>query len=194
MQRGIVAGIVVDPSGKTWFQRARIFADSRPFSMVQLKKIMEHTTHTVEETYVIAKGLVHDILKHRAEDEKQAVVVALYGELGSGKTTFAQKIASELGVSKTVISPTFIIERVYKINVGVFTHFIHIDAYRLENADELLHLGFKDIVSDHKNFIAIEWAEKVEELLPKDTIKIYFEHVSEGERQIVIKSKSKVQK
>ncbi len=148
---------------------------------------MEHTAHTVEGTHTIAKGLVHDMLKRRAEDEKQAVVVALYGELGSGKTTFAQKIASELGVSKTVISPTFVIERVYKIDAGTFTHFIHIDAYRLENADELRRLGFENIVSDPKNFIAIEWAEKVEDLLPKDVIRIYFEFVDEEERKIKIR-------
>ena len=79
----------------------------------------QYTAHTVEETHAIAEELVCNILKRRTEDRKQAVVVALYGELGSGKTTFVQKIARELGVTETVISPTFVIERVYPIRTNV---------------------------------------------------------------------------
>ena len=66
------------------------------------------------------------------------------------------------------------------------THFIHIDAYRLGNSDELKQLGWNKIASDPHNLIVIEWAENVEDVLPKDAIKIYFEFVDKNTRKIRI--------
>ena len=150
----------------------------RPFSLCYNLFV----TKNREETYALASTFITDIAGTR---RKRALIIALYGDLGSGKTTFVQGCARALGITETVISPTFILERVYKIPRG--GHFIHIDCYRLENEKEIEHLGWNNITHDPQNIIFVEWAQKIEKLLPSDAIKIYFEHVSEKEREIVIK-------
>ena len=110
--------------------------------------------------------------------QSSATVVGLYGELGAGKTSFVQALAKILGVSQNVTSPTFVIEKIYKLdnsklNNGRFNRLIHIDAYRLKDSRELKALDWDTIVSDPKNLIVIEWADTVEDILPKDTKKIY---------------------
>lgn len=116
---------------------------------------------------------------------KKAKVFALTGDLGSGKTTFLQGMAKGMGIEKRIVSPTFILMRRYDAGKKVF---YHIDLYRLDdNADEELeNLGFKDFIKDSKNVIAIEWAEKAIELLPKNTTKIEFEYLGEDKRKIII--------
>ncbi|MEK7615912.1 MAG: tRNA (adenosine(37)-N6)-threonylcarbamoyltransferase complex ATPase subunit type 1 TsaE [Patescibacteria group bacterium] len=108
-----------------------------------------------------------------------ATVVGLIGELGSGKTTFVQKFAKSYGVKETVISPTFNIIKQYG-------NLVHIDAYRLKNAKELEKLGIQEIFSNPKNIVFIEWADRVRDILPEDTITIRFEHVSKNKRKISI--------
>ncbi|MBI4120869.1 MAG: tRNA (adenosine(37)-N6)-threonylcarbamoyltransferase complex ATPase subunit type 1 TsaE [Parcubacteria group bacterium] len=132
----------------------------------------------------IASKVVHEALAQRGA--LRATVVGLYGDLGSGKTTFVKNIAEVLGISEPVVSPTFIIERVYAMHHAQFTHFIHIDAYRLKDGKELLRLGWDDIAKDPKNLVFIEWADRVEAVLPKDAIKIYFEGVDERTRKVRI--------
>lgn len=94
-------------------------------------------------------------------------VVALYGELGAGKTTLVQGIAKGLGITKRITSPTFIIVRTYRLQNHDANFFYHIDLYRLESERELQGLGIEEIISDPKNIVAIEWAEKMFGLLPK---------------------------
>jgi len=144
-------------------------------------------TKNVNETYKLSGDLIEKVIKGK-ELRKKAIVIALYGQLGSGKTSFAQGAAQALGVKETVVSPTFIIERVYRIAVRGFTHFIHIDCYRLSGVEELKKLGWEEIVQNSRNIIFIEWAEKVENILPKNAIKVYFEIVNENTREISISS------
>lgn len=113
-----------------------------------------------------------------------ATIVALYGDLGAGKTTFTQAVAKALGVTETVTSPTFVIEKIYKLSHPHYTHLIHIDAYRLESGKELETLGWREIASDSKNLIFIEWPEKVADILPGNMHKIYFKFVDENTREI----------
>jgi tRNA threonylcarbamoyladenosine biosynthesis protein TsaE len=114
-----------------------------------------------------------------------ATVLALSGDLGAGKTAFVKELSTILGVNKDeVTSPTFVIEKIYKISHQLFSHLIHIDAYRLETSTELLHLGWEEISSDSKNLICIEWPEKVASLIPKDAVKINFEFIDETTRKI----------
>ena len=143
--------------------------------------------------------------KNRVENTKEqteAVVIGLYGELGSGKTTFVKGVAKAFGLEQTVTSPTFVIEKIYPIGTDgrkrptsngasklknhPFENFIHIDAYRLESGNELLTLGWDTISKDQKNIIFIEWPENVKEILPENMIKIKFEIVGKEERKIVI--------
>jgi len=112
----------------------------------------------------------------------KGAIIALIGNLGAGKTTFTQGFASGLGIKKRIISPTFILMRKYE-------DFYHVDLYRLEDdvEKEVTNLGLTDIWGKNGNVVLIEWAEKIEGILPKDTIRIEFETLSEDERKIVVK-------
>jgi len=119
-----------------------------------------------------------------------ATLVALHGDLGSGKTTFTQAVAKLLGVTETVTSPTFVIEKIYKLsenknNKNNFSHLIHIDAYRLESGSEMLSLGWKELISNPQNLIFLEWPEKIADILPENRVKLSFRFVDENTREIV---------
>lgn len=123
-----------------------------------------------------------------------AVVVGLYGDLGSGKTTFTKYFANQLGIDfDQIISPTFIIQKRFKISDSEknsdgagkqFDNLYHLDVYRIETPEEIKKLNWKEIISDPKNIILIEWANLIEEILPKGTSIIKFETISETERKI----------
>jgi tRNA threonylcarbamoyladenosine biosynthesis protein TsaE len=114
----------------------------------------------------------------------QGKIVALYGDLGAGKTTFVQGFAKGLGIEKRIISPTFVILRSY---VGKKFNFHHIDLYRLDSEQDIIDQGILDLFDDPKNIIAIEWAEKMEKILPKNLIKITLKYMNEKEREIDVR-------
>ena len=126
------------------------------------------------------------LAKNISRNGNSATIVGLYGDLGSGKTALRQAVAKCLGVRETVTSPTFVIEKIYKLDHQNFDHLIHIDAYRLGSGDELLHLGWEEIAKNPKNIIFIEWPERVSEILPEDIKKIYFTFVDASSRKIEI--------
>lgn len=115
---------------------------------------------------------------------KHAFVVALSGNLGSGKTTFTQGFAQGLEIKENVLSPTFVIQKDFLITNGAFNNFYHIDAYRLKNPKELLELGFKDLIKSPENLIVIEWADKIKKILPKNILKIKFMNLGKNKRKI----------
>ena len=96
-------------------------------------------------------------------------VIALHGSLGAGKTCFARGLAAALGVARPVTSPTFTIVNEYR---GGHTPFVHIDLYRLGGPEEVLALGFEDILAAG-GIVAIEWAERAAGLLPPETIHVH---------------------
>jgi len=112
----------------------------------------------------------------------------LCGDLGAGKTAFTKALADVLGVRDTVASPTFVIEKIYRLQNQRFSHLIHIDAYRLEHSSELKQLGWDGIIKNPKNLIIVEWADKVEDILPTNTKKISFEVTGENTRELRIKN------
>jgi tRNA threonylcarbamoyladenosine biosynthesis protein TsaE len=103
-----------------------------------------------------------------------------------GKTTLTQELAKHLKIKENIISPTFVIMKIYKINCAKYkSHFkqlIHIDAYRLEQADELLKIGWKEIEGNKKNLIIVEWPERVEKHLAVNTFYIKLDHIDEQTR------------
>ncbi len=128
------------------------------------------------------------------------LVIALYGNLGAGKTTFVQFLARALGVREKVLSPTFLIIKRFALDARIradgklinadkprFKFLYHIDCYRLRSAKELLKLGLKDILRDKENIVVIEWPEKVSRYLPAHAKRIYFEVVGDKERKVVVK-------
>ncbi|PKM86987.1 tRNA (adenosine(37)-N6)-threonylcarbamoyltransferase complex ATPase subunit type 1 TsaE [Candidatus Falkowbacteria bacterium HGW-Falkowbacteria-2] len=116
-------------------------------------------------------------------------VLALYGDLGSGKTAFVQGLAAGLGVKQTVNSPTFPIMNIYTVKNGKVKRLCHIDTYRLASGGELSEIGAIDYVGAFDTVTAIEWAEKAESLMPKEIVKIQFEVIGENERKITIVAK-----
>ncbi len=136
---------------------------------------MEIVTKNAEETADFGKKIAISL--------KGGEILALVGELGSGKTTFTQGLATALGVEGKIISPTFILQKVYHLTSG--GSLFHIDLYRLEEnfAGELKNLGVEDFWQKNNNIFVIEWADKAEELLPKGTIFIYFKH--DGDKRII---------
>lgn len=114
-----------------------------------------------------------------------ALIVALSGDLGAGKTALTQKVAAKLGVKEHVISPTFVILKNYKTEHDLFKNLVHIDAYRLDSSMELVTLGWIEIVKDKNNLIVLEWPEKVPECLKENNVcHIKLTHIDEETRQI----------
>lgn len=113
-------------------------------------------------------------------------VVALIGNLGAGKTTFAQAFAKALGVKERVQSPTFIFMHEHRLRrrtgPGIF---LHVDAYR-GGADELRHVGLEEYLGRPDTVVLIEWADRVTRLLPKRRITIRLRHLGGDRRGISI--------
>jgi len=123
------------------------------------------------------------------EKNKKTLVLGLKGDLGGGKTTFLQGFTKGLGIKQRILSPTFVILKRFKIKDLRFKNFYHIDCYRLNRDKEILALGFKEIILDSENIVAIEWAERIKKILPKNTIWIKFEFIDENKRKVRIEHK-----
>jgi len=113
-------------------------------------------------------------------------VIAFYGDLGTGKTTFVQGLAQGLGVKEMVNSPTFVIMKLYDLKNEKIKKFCHIDTYRLNNSQELDDLGVEEYWQENNTVSAVEWAEKVEDMLPQNCIRIRLKSLGEKKREIII--------
>lgn len=133
-------------------------------------------TYSEEETKSFAQNLAYKIKKG---------VIALYGDLGAGKTTFAAGFAKGLGIKEKIISPTFVLIRQHKIPNSKNMLF-HIDLYRLKDSKSLKNIGLEEILSNPQNLTILEWAEKAERYLPKKTIKINLRKINTQKREIII--------
>lgn len=132
---------------------------------------MEFVTNSPQETQNLGERLAKKF---------QGRTVALFGQLGSGKTNFVQGLALGLGIKKRILSPTFIFIRPYDAE-----NFYHIDLYRLENGQKGDGLGLEEILAEPNATVAIEWPEKIEAKL-KNPVKIYFEKISDETRRIKV--------
>lgn len=138
---------------------------------------LEIFTSSPLQTKKLGEMLAEEILKGKSG--KKALVIGLVGELGGGKTTFLQGFAKGLGIKEKILSPTFVIMK-------RFGDFYHLDCYRIQKTKDILGLGFKEIINNPKNIVAIEWADKISSLLPKNIILIKFEVIDEDKRSIVL--------
>jgi tRNA threonylcarbamoyladenosine biosynthesis protein TsaE len=123
------------------------------------------------------RDAAHRFLKATEGDH----IFAFYGEMGSGKTTFIKAICRELGVTDTVTSPTFTLVNEYKRrdDLTVF----HFDFYRIKNLTEVLDFGIEEYF-DTLSPCFMEWPEKIEPLLPPETIKVYITVMADNSRII----------
>ena len=108
-------------------------------------------------------------------------VVAMYGDLGAGKTAFVRGMARGLGLSCRVSSPTFTIVNEY---LGERT-LIHFDMYRLSGADELFDIGWEDYLA-RGAVCAVEWSENVEDAFFGDEVRVHIEKLSDSRREITV--------
>lgn len=139
----------------------------------------------IEDTHKIAEEAIS--LFFKSNKKEGAMVVALSGDLGAGKTAFTQSVGRILGIKEKIISPTFVIMKHYKTKNSNFKKLVHIDAYRLENGKELEKLRFTELLGDPANLILIEWPEMVKEIMPKKHRKISIKHLDEDSREFEIK-------
>jgi len=144
----------------------------------------------MEQTVITTKSEDTQALGEKiAQEVKNGGIVCLYGDLGSGKTTFTQGLAKALGSTANVNSPTFVIVRTYKLAQSqeqTAKSFYHVDLYRLESDKEMEDVGLREILEDPENIVVIEWAEKLGSLLPKKRTDIKFEYLGENQREINI--------
>lgn len=118
---------------------------------------------------------------------KEATIVRLMGDLGSGKTTFVKAIVKSLGGNESdVTSPTFVIMKSYPLRRGPWKKLIHIDAYRLDTPEDAEKLRLSEVFSDLNNLVLIEWPEKIAPYLPQKTTTVSFTFIDENTRKIEV--------
>ena len=118
---------------------------------------MEYITNSEKETETIGEQFGRRV--------KDGTVVAMYGDLGAGKTAFVRGMARGMGIDARVASPTFTIVNEYDGKTPLF----HFDMYRLGSSDELFDIGWDDYLA-RGGVCAVEWSERVSDALPDDTI------------------------
>ena len=128
-------------------------------------------SHSVEQTEEFAEEFSKSL------NGKE--IIAMYGELGAGKTAFARGLARGLGVEDSVSSPTFAIVNEYQ---GVYPIY-HFDMYRIESWNDLDSIGFFDYIDN--GIIIIEWSENIEGALPDDVIRININKTSDENERII---------
>lgn len=134
---------------------------------------LEITTHTVEETEHAGEALAKTLLPFS--------VVALFGDLGAGKTAFVRGMARGLGSTSRVTSPTFTIVNEYSGSLELF----HFDMYRLGSSEELFDIGWDDYLT-RGGVCVVEWSENVNDAFDGTEIKVTIDKLSDTDRKITI--------
>jgi tRNA threonylcarbamoyladenosine biosynthesis protein TsaE len=142
---------------------------------------MERTVKSLAELEAFAERFLVDV----KPEEASATVVGLSGDLGSGKTAFVKAAARVLGITETVLSPTFVLAKFYDIpRHAAWSRLVHIDAYRLEDPSELKALRFDELIRDPRNLVLVEWPEQAGGMFPVDAHMIVFRVVDETTRAL----------
>ena len=135
------------------------------------KKILIRSVENIDEASV-------EFLKRNPANK----VIALYGEMGAGKTTFTKALCKALGVVDGVNSPTFTLINEYRTSDGETIY--HFDFYRINKLEEAFDIGFEEFV-ESGNLCIIEWPEKIEQILPPDTLKVKISVLDDGKRELI---------
>ena len=127
---------------------------------------MKYITNSYEETERVAAEL--------AKSLKGGEVIAMYGDLGAGKTAFVRGLARALGIEGHITSPTFTIMNAYNGRLPLY----HFDVYRIADPDEMYEIGYDEYIGSD-GVCVIEWAELIEDILPDEYIKTNIKKDSE---------------
>lgn len=134
-------------------------------------------TSTAEETIEFAAKWIKGL--------KPPLLIAVIGQLGAGKTQFIKGIGKGIGIDPAKIcSASFVISAEYTIGNKKL---LHIDAYRLKSPEELIDIGWYDIIGDESAIVAVEWADKIEDILPERYIRVEITIPEENSREITIR-------
>jgi tRNA threonylcarbamoyladenosine biosynthesis protein TsaE len=123
-----------------------------------------------------------EIGKKVAKTVKYGTIISLRGNLGTGKTIFTKGFAKGLGIKEIVVSPTFNIVKEYCTGSGNWLY--HIDLYRINDAHSALAFGIDEYMSDKNAMTLIEWAERIEEILPPHALDVEIKRITDTEREI----------
>ena len=134
------------------------------------KKILIRSVENIDEAAV-------EFLKRKPA----STVIALYGEMGAGKTTFTKALCKVLGVVDGVNSPTFNLINEYRTDKGEVVY--HFDFYRIDKLEEAFDIGFEEFI-ESGNLCIIEWPEKIEQILPSDTLRVKISVLKDGSREL----------
>ena len=138
-----------------------------------------YNSHSPEETEKIGQALANDM----SESNSLPKFVALYGDLGVGKTAFVRGFTSVFAPSARVKSPTFALVNEYR---GEKLCVFHFDMYRIDDEDELYSIGFYDY-ADRNGICMVEWSENIEYALPERYIRVKIEKdILRGEDERII--------
>lgn len=139
---------------------------------------------TLSDLSMIATKIIKAATERHSNSH--ATVIAFSGDLGAGKTTLVQEIARQLGVAHTLQSPTFVIYKKYSLiqEQLPWTILIHGDMYRLESANEILSLGWDELLADPKNLLCIEWPENIISEIPDDVFNVSLSYQGNSSRKI----------
>ena len=126
-------------------------------------------------------GALHEAAAEFLRQTEGVSVYAFYGPMGAGKTTFISAICDVLGVGDEVASPTFTIVNEYRAADGRGLY--HFDFYRINKPSEAMDIGWQEYV-DGDGTCFIEWPERIEELLPEDTLRVHIDEEADGSRTV----------
>jgi tRNA threonylcarbamoyladenosine biosynthesis protein TsaE len=143
----------------------------------------------MEKHYEVAtpadlKIIIEEIFSWWGADRGDALVLALEGDLGAGKTTFTQELGRYFKVSEAITSPTFAIMKQYPLEHKEFDLLVHIDAYRIEDETEVAPLKLEDILERPKTLVCIEWPEQIYQVVPKSAVRIKIDITDDEKRTV----------
>ncbi|MCR4919223.1 MAG: tRNA (adenosine(37)-N6)-threonylcarbamoyltransferase complex ATPase subunit type 1 TsaE [Prevotella sp.] len=134
---------------------------------------MDFRITTLSDIRAVARQFIEAVGQRR--------VIAFYGAMGAGKTTFIKALCQEMGVNDVITSPTFAIVNEYGVNDG--SSIYHFDFYRIKRIDEVYDMGYEDYFYSGR-LCLIEWPELIEELLPEDALRVSITQQPDGSRLI----------
>ncbi len=133
--------------------------------------------------YIDSLEQINDVAKAFLAEYTNERVIAFYGEMGVGKTTFIKALCKALNINDTVNSPSFaIVNEYHNIDDNIVYHF---DFYRLKEEEEAYDMGYEDYLYSG-NYCMIEWPEKIESLLPGGRLDLYITEETDGRRKLTV--------